>query len=85
MNSSVHYNYFISDNSCHLAVQKCCFSTSRLRHDYYTDLGLEQSADGKSIKEAYYMLSKLHHPDVNGDSPESHRKFQVFALNINAN
>lgn len=39
--------------------------------DYYKILGINQSASESEIKQAYYKLAKIHHPDVNkGKSSE---------------
>ena len=56
------------------------FSTSARCLDYYTDLELDESADTKSIKDAYYKLSKQYHPDMNLDDPDALRKFQVRSI-----
>jgi DnaJ-class molecular chaperone len=53
------------------------FSTSSKCLDYYSDLELDEGANTKSIKEAYYKLSKQYHPDLNADNPDALRKFQV--------
>ncbi|MFP4370011.1 MAG: DnaJ domain-containing protein [Candidatus Kapaibacterium sp.] len=33
--------------------------------DYYKILGLERTASAREIKDAYYRLARLHHPDLN--------------------
>ena len=53
------------------------FSTSVSRLDYYEDLGIDQNADSKKIKEAYYSLSKQFHPDLNPENPEAYKRFHV--------
>jgi curved DNA-binding protein len=35
---------------------------------YYTTLGLDPSASGDEIRQAYRSLSKIHHPDAGGDA-----------------
>jgi DnaJ-class molecular chaperone len=35
--------------------------------DYYALFGIDEQADELMIKKAYRALSKLYHPDVNGD------------------
>lgn len=59
------------------------FSTSSSRSDYYEDLGLDQNADSKKIKESYYSLSKQFHPDLNAGNPEAAQKFHVTLLKRN--
>lgn len=44
--------------------------------DYYKVLGVDSNATQAEIKKAYRRLAKIHHPDKNGNSEESHRRFQ---------
>jgi len=44
--------------------------------DYYTILGLPQSANQLEIKAAYRSLAKLHHPDKHGGSAEKEKLFK---------
>jgi len=43
---------------------------------YYDDLGVHPQASSKEIKDAFYRLSKEHHPDRNVDNPSALKKFQ---------
>ena len=47
--------------------------------DYYKVLGVDKNATQTEIKKAYRRLAKIHHPDKNNNSPESHKMF--LALN----
>lgn len=44
--------------------------------DYYKVLGVDSNATQAEIKKAYRRLAKIHHPDKNNNSEESHRRFQ---------
>ncbi len=44
--------------------------------DYYKVLGLEKNAKNEDIKKAYRKLARKHHPDLNPDDKEAHKKFQ---------
>jgi curved DNA-binding protein CbpA len=44
--------------------------------DPYRVLGLEPGASAEDLHDAYRRLVKLHHPDRNGGSAESTRRFQ---------
>jgi len=46
--------------------------------DHYKTLGVGPDASAAEIRQAYYRLSRLHHPDVSRD-PASARKFQALA------
>lgn len=43
--------------------------------DLYKILGLQHTATQKEIKEAFYALSRVHHPDITGTT-ESNSKYQ---------
>jgi len=44
--------------------------------DYYNTLGVKKDASQEDIKKAYKKLARKHHPDLNPDNTEAHRKFQ---------
>lgn len=44
--------------------------------DHYATLGLDRRCTPAQIRSAYRLLSKRHHPDVNGDSPEAVQRTQ---------
>lgn len=44
--------------------------------DYYNTLGVKKDATQDEIKKAYKKLARKHHPDLNPDNAEAHRKFQ---------
>ena len=44
--------------------------------DYYKILGLEKNATEDDIKKAYRKLARKHHPDLNPNNSEAHKKFQ---------
>lgn len=44
--------------------------------DYYNILGVKKDASQEDIKKAYKKLARKHHPDLNPDNTEAHRKFQ---------
>lgn len=44
--------------------------------DYYTVLGVTQEATAAEIKQAYRVLAKRYHPDVNKGSTEAEQKFK---------
>ena len=46
--------------------------------DYYKVLGVSADASAAEIRQAYYRLSRQHHPDVSHD-PAAARKFQALA------
>jgi hypothetical protein len=45
-------------------------------NDPYRVLGLEPGASSEELHDAYRRLVKRHHPDRNGGSPESSRRFR---------
>ena len=44
------------------------------KRDYYEVLGVDKSADEKTIKKAYRKLARKYHPDV-CDEPDAEEKF----------
>ncbi|MEO6330617.1 MAG: DnaJ C-terminal domain-containing protein [Ginsengibacter sp.] len=44
--------------------------------DYYKILGVDKKATEVQIKSAYRKLARKHHPDLNPNDKEAHKKFQ---------
>ncbi len=44
--------------------------------DYYKILGVNKTATQDQIKSAYRKLARKHHPDLNPNDKEAHKKFQ---------
>ncbi len=44
--------------------------------DYYKILGLDKNASTDDIRKAYRKLARKHHPDLNPNDKEAHKKFQ---------
>lgn len=44
--------------------------------DYYKILGVDKNATADDIKSAYRKLARKHHPDLNPNDKEAHKKFQ---------
>lgn len=44
--------------------------------DYYKILGIDKTATADDIKKAYRKLARTHHPDLNPNDKEAHKKFQ---------
>ena len=44
--------------------------------DYYKILGIKKDASTEEIKTAYRKLARKHHPDLNPNDKEAHKKFQ---------
>ena len=44
--------------------------------DYYKILGLDKNATADDIRKAYRKLARKHHPDLNPNDKDAHKKFQ---------
>ncbi len=44
--------------------------------DYYKILGLDKNATAEQIKSTYRKLARKHHPDLNPNDKEAHKRFQ---------
>src|SRR3990170_408922 len=44
--------------------------------DYYKILGVDKNATDDDIKKVYRKLARKHHPDLNPNDKEAHKKFQ---------
>src|SRR5438128_7613500 len=44
--------------------------------DYYKVLGINKTATTDEIKTAYRKLARKHHPDLNPNDKEAHKRFQ---------
>lgn len=47
-----------------------------MKIDYYEALGVERTADEKTLKSAFRKLAMQYHPDRNPNDPEAERKFK---------
>jgi hypothetical protein len=52
------------------------FHSSRALFNHYKTLGVDQNADEKAIKQAFFKQAKKWHPDQNPDDPDSEKKFK---------
>lgn len=59
-------------------LHRCISVYSILHRSHYDSLGLSPRATQNDIKQAYYKLSKLYHPDTNKDSDEGADKFRAI-------
>lgn len=53
--------------------------TQKLIKNLYERLGLKRTASQSDIKNAYYKLSKEHHPDRNDGCEKSAKKFREIS------
>src|SRR5687768_16516040 len=44
--------------------------------DYYKILGLDKNASAEDIRKAFRKLARKHHPDLNPNDKEAHKRFQ---------
>ena len=44
--------------------------------DYYKILGVDKNASPEDIKTAYRKLARKHHPDLNPNDKDAHKRFQ---------
>lgn len=59
-----------------LLLHRCISLCKVLQLSHYDSLGLTPAATQNDIKQAYYKLSKLYHPDKNKDSDTAAEKFR---------
>jgi len=51
-------------------------ATETMKRDYYEILSVSRDVNEVELKKAYRRLAMKHHPDRNGDNPESEEKFK---------
>lgn len=49
-----------------------------MKPDYYSLLEIWPSCSIDEVKNSYFRLAKLHHPDVAGDTPENRERFKLI-------
>lgn len=64
-------------NSTISALSKRSYASGK--QDFYDVLGIPKKATAKDIKDAYYELSKIHHPDRNVGCEESVKNFRSIS------
>jgi len=60
-----------SDKKINVEVEE----VSKKEKNLYEHLGIDPSASSKEIKDAYFKLSKIYHPDANPDNPDAELTF----------
>lgn len=72
-NRLVHLNYDAKS-----LLTRRLFSKKHVKlRDHYAALGVAKSATQQDIKNAYYRLSKIHHPDKNEGCEQSAKSFRI--------
>lgn len=64
--------------NCIKSLSSRCYS-GRGGKDFYDVLGIDRKSTAKDIKEAYYELSKIHHPDRNKGCEKSAKTFRSIS------
>ncbi|XP_058821904.1 dnaJ homolog subfamily C member 30, mitochondrial [Topomyia yanbarensis] len=63
----------------HSRTQRCICLYAMLKRSHYDALGIAPGATQTDIKQAYYKLSKLYHPDRNKGSDTAAEKFHAIS------
>ncbi|XP_018318551.1 diphthamide biosynthesis protein 4 [Agrilus planipennis] len=63
-------------NVAQQSLRNLCTTTIYNTKNHYDSLGITPKASQKDVKDAYYKLSKLYHPDKNEGSEEASKKFR---------